>query len=65
MSKTYQCGVCMGTFECGWTDEEAAKEFRDRFGREPTPDETSGCLVCDDCYPKVLAYAERNGIDPG
>ena len=27
MSKTYQCGVCGGTFEKGWSDAEAQSEY--------------------------------------
>lgn len=43
----YQCAMCKGVFEKGWTDEEALSEMDRDFGAVP-PSERA--VVCDDCY---------------
>lgn len=54
----YTCENCKKTFDSGWTDEEAAQEFREMFGREPVLGDMDG-VVCDDCYRKIVA---ANGL---
>lgn len=49
MRDTYKCSACGGTFEKGWSDEEAKKELADKFD---VPVEECA-IVCDDCYKKM------------
>lgn len=51
MNDTFTCDYCHGTFEKGWTDEEADAELRENFGL--THDETDS-VACDDCYNKIM-----------
>ena len=46
----YQCEICMGIFEKGWSDEEAKQEALDIWGE--IPNEERG-LVCDECFKKI------------
>lgn len=52
----YECAMCGGVFEKGWTDEEAAKELSEVFIGY-TPDDSE--LVCDDCYRKFMEHAPQ------
>lgn len=45
----YQCSVCEGVFDKGWTDEEAKAELDVKF---QVPVEQCD-VVCDDCYKKM------------
>lgn len=46
---TYQCFMCKGVFEFGWTDKEAEAE------REANGWSDEDCaVVCDDCYKDVM-----------
>lgn len=49
MSNTYKCAVCQGTFEKGWSEEEALEELKENFNM---PVEECD-VVCDDCYRKM------------
>lgn len=53
----YECANCHAHFHKEWTDEEAAQEFEQKFGRKPDPE--SEVLVCDDCY-KILIGINEN-----
>ena len=47
----FQCALCKGIFEKGWSDEEAAKECQEKipeFAGEPVD------VVCEDCYQKMM-----------
>jgi len=57
MSKpySYKCSECGGTFESGWTEEEALAEFRQTFGREKRDDDAE---VCDECYKAIMGRHE-------
>lgn len=55
----YECAVCHGVFEKGWSDEEAEREFIATFGRKPQVGELDG-IVCDDCHQKVMAAVHDN-----
>lgn len=49
----YQCSVCKGIFEKGWTDEEAKSEYSENFPKsEEAGDEMD--VVCDDCYNRMI-----------
>lgn len=61
--ETYKCQVCKGTFEKGWSDEEAAQEFKDTKWRTGVSLEETG-LVCDDCYDKMTAWLRAIGELP-
>jgi hypothetical protein len=52
MADTYECAVCHGVFEKGWTDEEANAEAAAIFGAAPPEDERD--VVCDDCWVKLV-----------
>lgn len=53
MGKEYTCAHCGGTFEAGWSDEEARAEFEKNWPGEPfDPDLPQ---VCDDCYRMMVA----------
>ena len=45
--------MCGDTFEAGWSDEEAKKEFEKNFGEKVEDNDT--CIVCDDCYKILMA----------
>ena len=47
----YQCAVCNGVFEKGWSDEEAREELGENF---PWCSVNDCELVCDDCYSKMM-----------
>jgi hypothetical protein len=54
----FTCAACGGTFAKGWSDAEAKAEadaigFRDQ-----------SVTVCDPCYVEMMAWAEREGLDP-
>ena len=48
MSSKFTCEECHETYDKGWTDEEAAAEAELAFGI------TTGAIVCDDCYNKIM-----------
>lgn len=51
---TYECAICGGVFEKGWSDEEADTELRELFdGAEPEECD----LVCDVCFKREMAAA--------
>lgn len=43
----FECQVCHGIFEKGWTDEESAAEGEANFGDIP---EDEKALICDPCW---------------
>lgn len=49
MSNTYTCALCGGTFNKGWSDEEAEAELASTFA--VPKDECD--LVCDNCYKEM------------
>lgn len=51
----YECGICHGVFEKGWSDEEAAAEAAGNFPGLNI--EQEGGLVCHDCYNKHIGAA--------
>ena len=58
----YQCALCKGVFEKGWSDEEVMAESHELWGDFPSEELA---VICDDCfhghtpgtrsYEKVLA----------
>lgn len=46
-SNEYECAVCHGVFETGWSDEEATAELGETF---PGIGKQDCAIVCDDCY---------------
>ncbi len=57
MSEQYTCTMCKRTFNKGWSDEEALAE-RTANGF----DHTECDLVCDDCFQKVMTWAQETGL---
>jgi hypothetical protein len=48
----YTCAACHGTFNNGWTDEEAKAELGEHFPGTPV----DACEeVCDECYNAITA----------
>lgn len=48
----YQCAMCKGVFDKGWSDEEANQELIDNFGKDIAENEPLD-IVCDPCYQKI------------
>ncbi len=49
MTKQFTCAICQGTFDKGWSDEEARQERLKLFGEWMDED----CVtVCNDCFVK-------------
>ena len=47
----YQCAMCKGIFEKGWTEEESVSELKENFGDISKED----CdVICDDCYNAIM-----------
>jgi hypothetical protein len=61
MSKTYTCDDCGGTFEKGWTEEEARAEQQQNFGDMP---DSAMAQVCDDCYRKIMGLPPDAAAEP-
>lgn len=49
MPETFTCVMCGGTYEKGWSDEEARAEREALFGKTPERD----AVVCDECFQKI------------
>lgn len=56
----YVCALCGRTFTTDWTDAEAHDEHLAVFGSTPSPEDSE--TVCDDCYAKIVAWADANGL---
>jgi hypothetical protein len=55
MTEQFTCAVCQGTFDKGWSDDEARQECTEIFGEWKDED----CVVvCDDCFVKPMSYEE-------
>lgn len=62
---TYQCGACGETFDKGWSDEEAAREYAvmsEQYGNPLIPevnpedvDLSDKGIVCDPCFKQMAA----------
>lgn len=48
--ETYQCAMCHGVFEYGWSDDLATKELEQNF---PDVGKSDCDLICDDCFQKT------------
>lgn len=48
--KTYQCAHCGGTFESGWTDDEANAEAERLYGVKDASQRDDMAQICDDCF---------------
>jgi len=59
MNNTYTCAHCRGTFEKGWSDEEAMKEKDRDYAQFPIEE---CALVCDDCYQKYNAWTKKERV---
>jgi hypothetical protein len=54
VTKTYTCDNCGGTFEAGWSEEEAEAESVRNFGQLDPKDRAT---VCDVCYRQIMRAA--------
>ena len=57
IGQSYTCEVCGGTFEKGWSDEEAWAEAKSLY---PPEDLKEVGLTCDDCFRKVMDWVKVN-----
>jgi hypothetical protein len=55
MTAHFTCENCGGTFEKGWSDEEARAEAIGTFGAMPA----EPAQVCDECYDMIMEWARR------
>lgn len=55
-AETYECFICHGTFIKTRSDEEAAAEMEATW--QPTAGDDDPGTVCDDCFRRVMAWAE-------
>ena len=46
----YQCALCKGVFNFGWSEEEATIELEKNF---PGITKEDCAIVCDDCYKQM------------
>ena len=53
MDEEYICFMCLKKYEyeANWSDDEAIKEYEDKFPEATKADMT---LVCDDCYQEFM-----------
>ena len=50
--RTYTCACCGNTYRSGRTEEEAEREYNERFsGYEPVEQAAS---VCEHCYEEIM-----------
>lgn len=59
--RDFTCAQCGGTFEKGWTDEEAAAEAQANFSATELEDTA---MICDDCYGPFMAALPRAETRP-
>ena len=61
---SYTCSHCKNEYakvaDEEWSDEQADLEFEITYGR--APDAATDELVCDDCYTRIMAWAQREGL---
>lgn len=50
----FRCELCKGTYEKAWSDEEAKKEAKDLWSKDP--ERVDMAIVCDDCYKKFIQW---------
>jgi hypothetical protein len=57
----FTCAACHETFDVDedWTEEDKIAEYGETFGDRPLVDVD---VVCDDCYPKILGWAQDKGL---
>ena len=57
MPDTYTCKNCKGTFQNGWTEEEAREEQKENgWGDKP---DSEMVILCEDCYNKVMEFHKK------
>ena len=64
----FTCESCGGTFDKGWSDEEAAAEAQGNFPGINVSDPDEAGVVCDDCYQHIMGRAQAEApeaIGPG
>ena len=57
VTETFTCASCHGTFEKGWSDEEAAAEAEEFFPGINVTDPAEAGMVCDGCYQHIMGRA--------
>jgi hypothetical protein len=54
--EAFECEVCHGVYLKARSDEEALAEMRETW--QPTSGDDDLGTVCDDCFRRVLAWAQ-------
>jgi hypothetical protein len=57
VTETFTCASCGGTFDKGWSDEEAATEAEEFFPGINVTDPAEAGVVCDGCYQHIMGRA--------
>lgn len=58
--ETFDCALCLGTFERKNTEEQAQAEAASVFGKPIAEWSSPPIVVCDDCYAQVHPLAAEN-----
>lgn len=61
-SSYYQCAECNGSFERGWSEEEAMAESKSLFGEIPKKEQV---VVCDNCFKSLVSEQRINAWKAG
>ncbi len=48
----FKCAECNGVYKKGWSDEEAAGEAKEIFGKAVEDWNDEAMVICDDCFQK-------------
>jgi DNA-directed RNA polymerase subunit RPC12/RpoP len=56
VSKTYTCAHCGGTFESGWSDEDANAEALENWGVTDASRRDDMAEICDDCHAEFTEW---------
>ena len=63
MADEFTCDVCGGTFEKGWPDEEAEKEYAGSFNELTAGEKEDRAELCEDCYRVFMGDLKRRRIE--
>lgn len=58
--KTFQCVMCGETFQKGWSDEEAMKEYEQNYGAHIGEEMD---VVCDECHDAIMVWRKNMDKD--
>lgn len=56
-TSTFTCTLCHGTYEKGWSDEEAQAEYVEKWPSSAAAGVSTN-IVCDDCF-KAMGFGDE------